>query len=160
MDFSTLSRYTVAALRKLAKDKKLRGFSRLRKAELIEFIIKNTSGQADIEEQFENGENKKSQESEKVETTCSTCSICLENIKNTRKNTRKHKILKCKHAFHKACIDEWLRVSTTCPVCRNQEIEQVERRERQRTITLEIPELFCTCGFCLGRYLQNLLGLS
>ncbi|KAL5816782.1 hypothetical protein ACOSQ3_025160 [Xanthoceras sorbifolium] len=45
-----------------------------------------------------------------------TCSICLceyqpKEILRT--------ILVCNHYFHITCIDEWLRLNATCPVCRN-----------------------------------------
>jgi len=47
------------------------------------------------------------------------CSICLENIDNKIKVT-----LKCDHYFCKACIDEWLKIKTFCPMCRNKEREE------------------------------------
>ncbi|GFY97458.1 hypothetical protein Acr_11g0017640 [Actinidia rufa] len=45
-----------------------------------------------------------------------TCSICLSeyHAKETVKS-----IPECKHCFHAECIDEWLRMNGTCPVCRN-----------------------------------------
>ncbi|KAJ6800249.1 putative RING-H2 finger protein ATL69 [Iris pallida] len=43
------------------------------------------------------------------------CSICLEDY-------QEREILrimpKCNHNFHLACIDEWLRKQSTCPICR------------------------------------------
>ena len=44
------------------------------------------------------------------------CWICLAeyNSKETVKC-----IPECKHCFHAECIDEWLRMNSTCPVCRN-----------------------------------------
>jgi len=41
------------------------------------------------------------------------CSICCESIKNM--DTIK---LKCKHIFHKECIEKWVEKSGTCPLCR------------------------------------------
>ncbi|XP_022757549.1 putative RING-H2 finger protein ATL21A [Durio zibethinus] len=46
----------------------------------------------------------------------STCPICLSEYLS--KDTIRC-IPECKHCFHAECIDEWLRMNTTCPVCRN-----------------------------------------
>ncbi|KAK2993867.1 hypothetical protein RJ640_003979 [Escallonia rubra] len=45
-----------------------------------------------------------------------TCPICLSeyNVKDTLRC-----IPECQHCFHADCIDEWLRMNGTCPVCRN-----------------------------------------
>ncbi|XVF80230.1 hypothetical protein PTKIN_Ptkin15bG0054300 [Pterospermum kingtungense] len=45
-----------------------------------------------------------------------TCAICLSEYLS--KETIRC-IPECKHCFHAECIDEWLRLNTTCPVCRN-----------------------------------------
>ncbi|XP_076888919.1 putative RING-H2 finger protein ATL21A [Bidens hawaiensis] len=44
------------------------------------------------------------------------CSICLTDY-NVEDIVRC--IPECRHCFHADCIDEWLRVRGTCPVCRN-----------------------------------------
>jgi hypothetical protein len=44
-----------------------------------------------------------------------TCSICLCEYKP--KETLKT-IPECKHCFHSDCIDEWLLLNATCPICR------------------------------------------
>lgn len=44
------------------------------------------------------------------------CSICLSEYR--AKETIKT-IPDCKHCFHAACIDQWLRRNVTCPLCRN-----------------------------------------
>lgn len=46
----------------------------------------------------------------------STCPICLSDYQP--KETLKT-IPQCNHCFHANCIDEWLRLNATCPVCRN-----------------------------------------
>ncbi|GLT84776.1 hypothetical protein SLE2022_029900 [Rubroshorea leprosula] len=46
----------------------------------------------------------------------STCSICLSEYQS--KETLRC-IPKCQHCFHAGCIDEWLRLNSTCPLCRN-----------------------------------------
>ncbi|PQQ16769.1 hypothetical protein Pyn_28152 [Prunus yedoensis var. nudiflora] len=45
-----------------------------------------------------------------------TCPICLGTYKS--KETLRT-IPECNHYFHANCIDEWLRRSATCPLCRN-----------------------------------------
>ncbi|CAK7348721.1 unnamed protein product [Dovyalis caffra] len=45
----------------------------------------------------------------------STCAICLSEY-NSKDTLRI--IPECKHCFHADCIDEWLRMNNTCPVCR------------------------------------------
>ena len=44
------------------------------------------------------------------------CSICLSDYQP--KDTIRC-IPDCHHCFHANCIDEWLRMSATCPLCRN-----------------------------------------
>ncbi|PRQ58442.1 putative chromatin regulator PHD family [Rosa chinensis] len=45
-----------------------------------------------------------------------TCTICLSEY--LTKDTVRC-IPECKHCFHAECVDEWLRLNSTCPVCRN-----------------------------------------
>lgn len=44
------------------------------------------------------------------------CSICLSEYKP---KDQVRCIPDCHHCFHAECVDEWLRMSATCPVCRN-----------------------------------------
>ncbi|EHA8586748.1 RING-H2 finger protein ATL70 [Cocos nucifera] len=48
-------------------------------------------------------------------TTSSCCSICLADYKDSE-------VLRdlpdCRHLFHVKCVDPWLRLNPTCPVCR------------------------------------------
>lgn len=44
-----------------------------------------------------------------------TCPICLSEY--CSKDTVRC-IPECKHCFHAECVDAWLRVNSTCPVCR------------------------------------------
>lgn len=46
--------------------------------------------------------------------TCDTCSICIEKFKEEDMCRE----LKCKHLFHRDCIDHWLDGNIKCPVCR------------------------------------------
>ncbi len=50
------------------------------------------------------------------------CSICLSMISEGRKR------LKCKHSFHKSCINKWLGRDVRCPICRQIHTEPVKRR--------------------------------
>lgn len=40
------------------------------------------------------------------------CAICLTN------NQEPYRKISCQHIFHKACLDRWLHVNPTCPLCR------------------------------------------
>lgn len=46
------------------------------------------------------------------------CAVCQETLREGEDV----KVLPCKHVFHPGCIDPWLNVKNTCPVCR-QEID-------------------------------------
>ncbi|KAL8091307.1 hypothetical protein AgCh_040415 [Apium graveolens] len=46
----------------------------------------------------------------------STCSICLSEYKP---NETLRTVPECNHYFHCNCIDEWLKLNATCPICRN-----------------------------------------
>eukprot|EP00294_Goniomonas_avonlea_P014728 CAMPEP_0114541652 /NCGR_PEP_ID=MMETSP0114-20121206/1417_1 /TAXON_ID=31324 /ORGANISM="Goniomonas sp, Strain m" /LENGTH=162 /DNA_ID=CAMNT_0001725899 /DNA_START=193 /DNA_END=681 /DNA_ORIENTATION=- len=43
-----------------------------------------------------------------------TCSICLEQLE-IGQGVR---ILPCMHQFHDGCVDHWLQMQATCPVCK------------------------------------------
>ncbi|XP_010266503.1 PREDICTED: putative RING-H2 finger protein ATL21A isoform X2 [Nelumbo nucifera] len=45
-----------------------------------------------------------------------SCPICLSEY---RPNETLRSIPECKHCFHADCIDEWLKINATCPLCRN-----------------------------------------
>ncbi|KAL2550768.1 RING/U-box superfamily protein [Forsythia ovata] len=44
------------------------------------------------------------------------CSICLSEY---RPKETLRSIPECQHCFHAECIDEWLRMKASCPICRN-----------------------------------------
>ena len=56
-----------------------------------------------------------------------TCSICLSEYEQDDEIRR---MPTCDHAFHAACIDEWLLLNASCPVCR-QPLRQVGTRLSQ-----------------------------
>ncbi|KAL8201015.1 hypothetical protein R6Q57_012354 [Mikania cordata] len=55
-------------------------------------------------------------ESRRLPKDDDTCSICL--CKYEPKDALRT-IPECNHYFHVGCIDEWLKLNATCPVCRN-----------------------------------------
>ena len=46
------------------------------------------------------------------------CSICLESMDDAKKCG----VLSCAHVFHTWCIEEWLAIGHSCPLCRNSTI--------------------------------------
>ncbi|KAF8006924.1 hypothetical protein BT93_K1040 [Corymbia citriodora subsp. variegata] len=52
---------------------------------------------------------------EKKGSTASCCSVCLGDYKDT---DMLRVLPDCSHLFHQKCIDPWLRLNPTCPVCR------------------------------------------
>jgi len=47
------------------------------------------------------------------------CMICLDHIVGTATEIRYQRFeTKCKHHFHRGCIQDWLRGHRTCPICR------------------------------------------
>ncbi|PNX80438.1 E3 ubiquitin-protein ligase rnf12-like protein [Trifolium pratense] len=48
----------------------------------------------------------------------STCSICLTELSTGSSTTVRMPKHCCSHLFHLDCIQEWLNVKSTCPLCR------------------------------------------
>jgi hypothetical protein len=59
---------------------------------------------------------------EPCEVTAEACPICLERL--ARPSSRGP----CGHAFHAACVAEWLLRAATCPVCRLDLLRPSRRR--------------------------------
>jgi E3 ubiquitin-protein ligase RNF38/44 len=51
-----------------------------------------------------------------------SCPICLSELVVGESG----RALRCKHLFHKTCVDEWLLVNATCPTCRAPIVEPAE----------------------------------
>lgn len=51
----------------------------------------------------------------KKDSTVACCSICLADYKNS---DMLRVLPDCGHLFHLKCVDPWLRLHPTCPVCR------------------------------------------
>lgn len=47
-----------------------------------------------------------------------TCSICIEPLTDKIKELHKDPKLKLTHSFHEDCINKWLSLNKTCPICR------------------------------------------
>jgi hypothetical protein len=84
------------------------------------------------------------QESEEKDRIATTCSICLCEYEDL--DELRH--LPCDHYFHQECVDEWLKLKRTCPLClfdishanRGSRIWRRRRRSRsQRQSTSSSP---------------------
>jgi hypothetical protein len=51
-----------------------------------------------------------------AEDNANTCSICLSDFEGGDEL----RALPCAHAFHTACVDQWLKTSRQCPCCRHE----------------------------------------
>jgi hypothetical protein len=73
-------------------------------------------------------------EPSKIELPCvhfddpqdAVCSICLENYEDNDVLRK----LPCKHLFHEACLDEWLGLNASCPLCKAQLKEEPTTSEQ------------------------------
>ncbi|KAG8482587.1 hypothetical protein CXB51_024371 [Gossypium anomalum] len=50
----------------------------------------------------------------KVEKSGKDCCICLEEFEVDEEGRE----MPCKHVFHSGCIEKWLEIHGTCPICR------------------------------------------
>uniref|UniRef100_A0A1B6FIR6 RING-type domain-containing protein n=1 Tax=Cuerna arida TaxID=1464854 RepID=A0A1B6FIR6_9HEMI len=70
------------------------------------------------------------------------CTVCCENFK-VRESAC---LLECAHMFHPSCIHPWLRLKTTCPVCRHdlqvQEDSQLSNEEDNSDPGISISNSF------------------
>jgi hypothetical protein len=51
-----------------------------------------------------------------TENSEESCGICMEKYITGKVIT----YLPCKHFFHKDCIDEWFKIKSSCPLCRDE----------------------------------------
>ncbi|KAK4593472.1 hypothetical protein RGQ29_017544 [Quercus rubra] len=56
---------------------------------------------------------------QKGDSIASSCSICLGDYKDTE---MLRMLPDCGHIFHLKCVDPWLRMHPSCPICRNSPI--------------------------------------
>lgn len=71
------------------------------------------------------------------------CPVCLEGWGGGE--TAKE--MPCKHRFHGGCIEKWLNVSGSCPVCRYQMPEEARNRDERENA----EEIWMSFGFGRGR---------
>jgi len=55
-------------------------------------------------------------EGQELPSNQSTCAVCMAEFETAEELRSLH----CTHHFHKECIDKWLGVATTCPVCKGE----------------------------------------
>jgi len=86
--------------------------------------------------------------------TCENLKIFMQNFnKNFDPEGNKFIITKCKHIFHKECIDKWIKLKLTCPQCRT------EIKSESNTY-LENNDTNQECVICLGNNIPKLTGLK
>ncbi len=67
------------------------------------------------------------------------CPICTELYKDYDQITV---LVRCKHMFHKACIDEWLKYKRECPTCK---MPLLDNAIIQKIVTMCTLNYFCNC---------------
>lgn len=65
------------------------------------------------------------------DTECSICKIPFEDDDTAR-------LLKCHHVFHPACIDEWLAIKHSCPLCKQTIINGSSLRDILQPVRYEV----------------------
>eukprot|EP00658_Telonema_sp_P-2_P047327 TRINITY_DN36003_c0_g1_i1.p1 TRINITY_DN36003_c0_g1~~TRINITY_DN36003_c0_g1_i1.p1 ORF type:complete len:386 (+),score=78.25 TRINITY_DN36003_c0_g1_i1:113-1270(+) len=59
-------------------------------------------------------------EAEKGQTSSVACAVCLSDFESGEDL----RVLPCEHSFHSGCVDQWLGINKTCPICK-QEITEL-----------------------------------
>lgn len=98
-----MSSLTVKELRSICKAMGIRGYSRLRKAELIRLLEQKQ----EVQQQLIIEDTKESN----VEDSTEECPICMCEMSNKKTTS-------CGHSFCKSCITKWCENNNECPLCR------------------------------------------
>jgi len=59
-------------------------------------------------------------EGQEIPSSQITCAVCMADFQISEDLRSLH----CSHHFHKECIDKWLGVATTCPVCKGEVLSE------------------------------------
>lgn len=108
--------YTVKDLKSICKALGLKGYSKFRKKELIEFIEKSQNPEKEIEINEEDIDN--------IEDECSIC-LC-EKVNEI--------ILNCSHSFCKDCISAWEKTNSSCPLCRKKITKKRKKNKKIKKV--------------------------
>jgi hypothetical protein len=125
--------YTVVELKKICKDKGIKGYSKMRKAELMKHClekksIKKTPVKKTVVKKKVVKKNKEDKQ----------CKICL---KRMTKQTEKE--LVCGHKFHKNCIQQWFNITSRCPLCKVKQpgVSSIKTPPRKKQLEREIIDI-------------------
>jgi len=131
-------------LKKICRERKIKGFSRLKKKELIYLILDNDKKDKNIREKKRN-QHRDTYVNVKRRSSCEKCKKCISGNTYVKDNGKKYHIecykkeeihecsiclekideknkikTDCGHYFHKKCLKEWTNksVGVSCPNCR------------------------------------------
>nr|XP_043608713.1 E3 ubiquitin-protein ligase MPSR1-like [Erigeron canadensis] len=80
------------------------------------------------------------------------CAICMMEYDG---ESLLAKEMPCKHKFHADCVNKWLGIRGSCPVCRFEMPVDEEEEEKRQEIQLQLLFLDITSGGVSGSGLEN-----
>lgn len=129
MSYANYQNYTVQELKKICKTNNLKGYSKLRKYELINLLVNEEiilDKKNNLNKKIKYIENKQ-HDNKEINKLChchkeieeekksifGDCAICFDKIE-----LKDVKISDCNHYFHKDCLKHWTNIKNSCPCCR------------------------------------------